>query len=185
MLSAKEIREQISPIDVAFKYLGQPDKKRYGKLWYKSPFRSERTASFMVDEKSFHDFGDSWDGDIFAFVGRYYAVDFKKAMDIIKSDFGIVDNSWGDKELTKYLNEKRKTIADANRALDDWFNSNFEAIIIAQKEWVDISQKAQKDLLKIAYDEIGRLEYLYEIFFDAVKDENKKIQIYRSMKKDR
>ena len=38
MLDAKEIRQQISPIDVAIKYLGKPDKQRYGKLWYKSPF---------------------------------------------------------------------------------------------------------------------------------------------------
>lgn len=183
MLSAKEIREQISPIDVALKYLGQPDKKRYGKLWYKSPFRSERTPSFMVDEKSFHDFGDSWDGDIFAFIERYYSVDFRKAVQIIKSDFGIIDNNWGDKQLSRYLNERRKTVADANNALDDWFDSNFKGIIVAQKEWEQISKKAQKDLLKIAYNEIGRLEYLYEIFFDAVKDENKKLQIYRSMKK--
>lgn len=183
MLNAKNIREQISPIDVALKYLGQPDKKRYGKLWYKSPFRNEKTASFMVDEKSFHDFGDSWDGDIFAFIERYFSVDFKRAMQIIKTDFGIAENNWGDKELSRYMNERRKTMADANKALEEWFNSNFEAIIIAQREWENIAQKAQRDLLKIAYDEISRLEYLYEIFFDAVKDNNKKLQIYRSMKK--
>lgn len=183
MINAKEIREQISPVDVALKYLGQPEKGKYGKLWYKSPFRSERTASFMVDEKSFHDFGDSWDGDIFAFIERYFSVDFKKAMQIIKSDFGIVDNDWGSKELSKYLNERRKVVSDANAALENWFNTNLNAIIGAQKEWGKIALTAQKDLLKIAYDEISRLEYLYEIFFDAVKDDNKKLQIYRSMKK--
>lgn len=183
MLNAKDIREKISPIDVAIRYLGHPDKKRYGKLWYKSPFRNERTASFMVDEKSFHDFGDSWDGDIFDFIERYYSVDFIKAVQIIKIDFGIVSDDWESKELSKYLNNKRKIVADANKALDDWFNTNLETIIIAQKEWKEIAKNAKKETLKIAYDEISRLEYLWEIFFDAIKDNNKKLEIYRSMKK--
>ena len=114
MSNLDEITKIVSPVDVALRYLGQPNTTRGNKLWYKSPFRNERTASLMVDEKSFHDFGDNWDGGIFDFVQRYYQVNLPEAIKIIKSDFGLADTFTYSEEYKKYLALKSTDKLDLN-----------------------------------------------------------------------
>ena len=104
----QQIKELLKPTIVAKHYLRQPKKITRNKLWYKSPFRNERTASFMVDNTAFHDFGDSWHGDVIDFVGRYYSVDFITAMNILTRDFGLPENEKISKELEEYLVRKQK-----------------------------------------------------------------------------
>lgn len=78
-MDSKELKMLVKPTEVAIRYLGTPLKERYGKLWYKSPFRNERTASFVVsDKKGFHDFGDSWHGDILSFVERLFNIRLRR-----------------------------------------------------------------------------------------------------------
>ena len=46
MNNPKEIKELLNPTLVARYYLGNPEKTTRDKLWYKSPWRNERNASF-------------------------------------------------------------------------------------------------------------------------------------------
>lgn len=182
MIDLEEIRKIISPMDVAIRYLGHPDSRKGNKLWYKSPFRNERTASLLVDDKSFHDFGDNWDGDIFNFVQRYYQVNLLEAIKIIKSDFGLVNEHSCSKEYRDYLKQKRIEEQKAKEGLDKWFNDEFRCITKQLKQWEEIQKTAKKEVLALAYNNIARLEYIWEVFFEAVGNEEKKLKIYRSMR---
>ena len=68
----REIKSILNPQEVVQKYLGLPEKKTSTGLWYKSPFRKEKTASFCVSNKGIHDFGDSTHYDVISFVQRYF-----------------------------------------------------------------------------------------------------------------
>ena len=55
----KEIKKYLSPQQVAKYYLQDKGKRSGNNVFYKSPFRNEKTASFCVNnEKGFHDYGD-------------------------------------------------------------------------------------------------------------------------------
>ena len=47
----KEIKTMLTNKEVVTRYLGTPIKTTSTGIWYKSPFRSERTASFCVSNK--------------------------------------------------------------------------------------------------------------------------------------
>ncbi|WP_421828352.1 toprim domain-containing protein [Larkinella sp.] len=51
----------------------QPERTRNAKLWYLSPLRAEKTASFQVDTRTnrWHDFGEGIGGDLVDFVCAY------------------------------------------------------------------------------------------------------------------
>lgn len=88
--TVEEIRMYVRPTDVARRYLGRAIKEHGDSLWYKSPFRNERTASFVVsDVRGFHDFGDGWHGDTINFVQKYFSVDFVQAIKLLRRDYGL------------------------------------------------------------------------------------------------
>ena len=182
MTNLENITQIISPVDVAIKYLGQPNVRKGNKLWYKSPFRNERTASLLVDEKSFHDFGDNWDGGIFDFVQKYYQVNLPEAIKIIKGDFGLADNYSYSNEYKNYLKQKRLEEQKTKEGLDKWFNTEFLSITKQLEQWKEIQRNAKKDVLALAYNNIERLEYIWEVFFEAVGNDEEKLKIYRSMR---
>ena len=164
MNNPEQIKQLLTPIIVAQHYLGQ-GRTKGNRVWYKSPFRNERTASFMVDNKSFHDFGDSWDGDVIDFVERYYNTDFINAMKILSRDFGLPENEPISREVEQYIKRKRE-----------------------EEQQMHITEKAIKNtakknklvgLWKYLYNRESKLNYLWEIFFDAVDDEQKKLELWR------
>lgn len=57
-------------------------------LWYKSPFRNEKTASFKVDinKNIWYDFGEGIGGNIFDFVMRLKDCDFKEALHFLRNE---------------------------------------------------------------------------------------------------
>lgn len=178
MNNPKEIKQILTPIMVAQHYLGQ-GKQKGNKIWYKSPFRNERTASFMVDNKSFHDFGESWDGDIISFIERYYNIDFLTAMRVLTRDFGLPENEKKSKEFEQYIKQKREQEQQMKRNLDNWFNSIFTKIckkLQIIKRQIELRQID----FKTAYDKECRLNILWELFFDAVNNDNKKIELWKS-----
>lgn len=64
-----------------------------------NPFRNERTSSFYIRPNGyFKDFGDDNKGDAFNFIQQYCNVDFKGAVQIVASIYGITDT----KEAVKY-----------------------------------------------------------------------------------
>ena len=182
MNNPEQIKQLLTPIMVAQHYLGQPEKSG-NRLWYKSPFRNERTASFMVD-KAFHDFGDGWHGDVIDFVERYYNTDFINAMKILSRDFGLPENEPISREVEQYIKRKREEEQQMKRNLDNWFNSTYNKLCdelhITEKA---IKNTAMKNKLvgfwKYLYNRESKLNYLWEIFFDAVDNEQKKLELWR------
>lgn len=185
MNNPEQIKQLLTPIMVAQHYLGQSIKQnRLGSL-YKSPFRRERTASFYVhDKKGFHDFGDGWHGDIIDFVERYYNTDFINAMKILSRDFGLPEDEPISKEVEQYIKRKREEEQQMKINLNDWFNSTYNKLC----DELHITEKAIKNtamknklvgLWKYLYNRESKLNYLWEIFFDAVDNEQKKFKLWR------
>lgn len=173
MNEAEKIKELLTPIQVAKHYLGQPNKSSSLGLWYKSPFRNERTASFLVnDEKGLHDFGTSIHYDIISFVEDYFKVSFNTAIQILSRDFGIELEDNMDSELKEYIKRKQDENKQALYILNSWYNKTFGEIC----DELHIIQNAipylKGEALKIAYMQEVKLEYLSEVFMNA-KDENK------------
>ena len=58
-------------------------------VWYLSPFRNEKSASFKVNTQKnlFYDFGEGLGGTILDFVIRYYQCDISEALKILDRDF--------------------------------------------------------------------------------------------------
>lgn len=63
----------------------KPQKIVNHKWWYKSPFRDERTASFVVDTNTnlFYDFGEGMGGTLLDFVMRYNNCDISGALEVL------------------------------------------------------------------------------------------------------
>ena len=182
MNNPKQIKQYLTPIMVAERYLGQPDKRNRDRLWYKSPFRKEKTASFMVDNKSFHDFGDNWDGDVISFIERYYNTNFTNAMKILSSDFGLPDTEQISKELGQYLKKKRDDEIKIRRNLDKWFNETYCKLCECLQLWEKaIPVIKDEEVLATAYSESNYLEYLIDLFFKSTEDE--KIALWRDRDK--
>ena len=183
MNNPEQIKQLLTPIMVAQHYLGQ-GKTKGNRLWYKSPFRNERTASFMVSEEAYHDFGDGWHGDVIDFIERYYNTDFINAMKILSRDFGLPEDEPISKEVEQYIKRKREEEQQMKRNLDDWFNSTYNKLC----DKLQITEKAIKNtamknklvgLWKYLYNREIKLEILWEIFFDAIDDEQKKLELWR------
>lgn len=178
MNNPKEIKELLSPVTVARYYLGSPDREIRGVLWYKSPFRNERTASFMVDEKSFHDFGESWDGDVMNFVERYYNVDLKNAMRILTSDFHLPESDKISKDLKLYLKQQRDEERKIQQTIENWFIETLKGLCDKLHYWHNKIPYLRGYELSKAYSKEQYLDYMIDIFINATDDE--KIELYKS-----
>lgn len=90
-----EVKALVDNKNLASYYLGSPVKKSGLYYFYRSPFRSERTASFAVTQKSFVDFGSGWKGDCIKFVAELFSLKPLQAANKINQDFslGITCNS--------------------------------------------------------------------------------------------
>lgn len=177
MNNPEHIKELISPTMVAKHYLGQPVRVTGNKLWYKSPFRNERTASFFADDKSLHDFGESWDGDIFNFIERYYNTDFITAVKILGKDFGLPEDKEISKELEQYIKRQREEEIQMKKTLNDWFNNTYIKLCKELHKWNKIIPHVKQEALKIAYKKQVYLEYLIELFLETKEEE--KIELWR------
>lgn len=171
MNNPQQIKELLKPTIVAQHYLGQPKKITRNKLWYKSPFRNERTASFMVDNTAFHDFGDNWHGDVIDFVERYYSVDFITSMKILTRDFGLPESEKISKELEEYLVKKQREEIEIKRKLDSWFNNTFNNLCNELHMWKKAIPHLKGEALAIAYSMEQKLDYLTELFINATEDD--------------
>lgn len=59
-------------------------------VWYLSPFRNEKSASFKVNTQKnlFYDFGEGLGGTTLDFVMRYYQCGISEALKVLDRDFG-------------------------------------------------------------------------------------------------
>ena len=178
MNNPKEIKELLNPILVARYYLGNPDKTTRNAVWYKSPFRSERTPSFEVDDIGFYDFGSSWRGDIINFVEKYYNTDYKNAMKILTSDFSLPEDERISPDLKKYLKHQRDEEKRIKQAIENWFRTTLSNLCDKLHYWQNKIPNLKGFELAEAYSKEQYIDYLIDIFINANDDE--KIELYKS-----
>ena len=178
MNNPKEIKELLNPILVARYYLGNPDKTTRNAVWYKSPFRSERTPSFEVDNIGFYDFGSSWRGDIINFVEKYYNTDYKNAMKILTSDFNLPEDERISQDLKKYLKQQRDEEKRIKQAIEDWFRTTLSSLCDKLHYWQNKMPNLKGYELAKAYSKEQYIDYLIDVFINAKDDE--KIELYKS-----
>lgn len=171
----KEIKNILNPQEVVQKYLGLQEKKTSTGLWYKSPFRKERTASFCVSNKGIHDFGDSTHYDIISFVQKYFNTTPSRALEILCNDFGLygLGNEYETQEIIKRLKKKRYEERLIKQKIEEWYSEEFQRvcdeIIINQKCLKIFEKTANFEVLRVLYDEQVKLECYSDVMFDAVE----------------
>lgn len=138
--TVEEIRMYVRPTDVARRYLGRAIKEHGDSLWYKSPFRNERTASFVVsDLRGFHDFGDGWHGDTINFVQRYFNVDFVQAIKLLRRDYGLSpENEYATDKVLSLLNEERERAKRYREKVEMWYNDTYGKLCDKYREWEEL-----------------------------------------------
>lgn len=121
-MDSKHIKTILKPTQVVQYYIGSPIRTNNLGFWYKSPFREERTASFLVnDNKGIHDFGTSIHYDIISFVQGLFKIDFKVAISKLYYDFHINDSEPISKELVLYKKAYLKEQNEIHDKLEKWF----------------------------------------------------------------
>lgn len=141
MVNPEDIKLIATPQSVARYLLGSPEKERKNELWYKSPFREETDASFVVSDKGLHDFGTSEHYDIFSFVQKLKHCSFKESVKLLASLYGIADRDYESEKLVAWCKKQREEQERHKKTLD-WFY---------MRVWdeVDEEQKNNQRLLKI------------------------------------
>lgn len=178
MLDSNRLKNNIRPTVVVQRYLGQPVKSNSLGLWYKSPFRNERTASFLInDEKGIHDFGTSKHYDIISFTQELLKIDFKTAVNKLCSDFGIIENNSTSKELDRYLIKRREEELEAKKKLNSWFYTTYGEICDKLREEKEIALHVTGEARAITYKKISSLEILSDLFIYA--NEAEKYELYK------
>lgn len=178
----KEIKSILNNREVVQRYLGFPEKQNSTGNWYKSPFRQEKTASFCVSDKGIHDFGDGRHYDIISFVQRYFNSTSYQALEILCNDFNIngLDNEYETKKTIEILKRKREEEKVIKEKIKKWFNEEMQKVcdeIKINRRCLEILEKNTNfETLKILYDEQVKLEYYFEILFNA--DEKQKEKLY-------
>ena len=180
-MNIEELKANITPIDVSRKYIGSPLKEKYGKLWYKSPFRKERTASFMVTRRGFHDFGDSWHGDIIAFVQRWFGVSFKEAVEILKTDYGLSENEYETPKITQIKKLQREKSKIKQNDYLKWFEWMFQYLCNLRDQWQEVADffngRIDLDIYAMALNKLALIDYWLDVFIDY---SDRKEELYKA-----
>ena len=163
-----EIKSLLKGEEVIKHYLGTPYKRTYTGMWYKSPFRKEKTASFYVSEKGIHDFGSSEHYDIISFVAKYFNTDNYNALKILCNDFGLsLLDQKENKETIKQLKAKREKEKERKLKIEKWFYTEMHRIcneIQETEKLIKIFKNTSYfETLKVLYDKQVKLEIEFEI----------------------
>lgn len=194
----KEVKEYLKPEQVAEYYIAEKGKKSGSNVFYKSPFRNEKTASFCVNNsKGFHDFGTGWHGDIISFVSKLYNVTPLDAANILIKNFSLpikLNERIDYKEVQK-IKEKNTTNKNVTNGLEKWYNSTFikvcdeyktnEKIIEVIKKQIKEEKDFEKENLQQALQYLYFKENLLELWFEDfnnARTEEDKLKLFRNRK---
>lgn len=194
----KEVKEYLKPEQVAEYYIEQKGKKSGSNVFYKSPFRNEKTASFCVNNsKGFHDFGTGWHGDIISFVSKLYNVAPLDAAKILIKNFSLpikLNERIDYKEVQK-IKKKNATNKNVTNGLEKWYNSTFikvcdeyktnEKIIEIIKKQIKEEKDFEKENLQQALQYLYFKENLLELWFEDfnnARTEEDKLKLFRNRK---
>lgn len=175
------LKENIKPLDVAYKYLGNPIKVKNDRYWYKSPFRNETAPSFVVsNDKGFHDFGDSTHYDIFSFIAKYYNTTFKEAINILANDFNIdIKDKYNFGTSVLLLKKQKEQERKVKEIIENWYMDTFNKLSNIYIEYRELKQILSIDFprIKDIYRKEQYYEYLVDMFLNA-NTEEKKFDLY-------
>lgn len=194
----KEVKEYLKPEQVSEYYIEQKGKKSGSNVFYKSPFRNEKTASFCVNNsKGFHDFGTGWHGDIISFVSKLYNVAPLDAAKILIKNFSLpikLNERIDYKEVQK-IKKKNATNKNVTKGLEKWYNSTFikvcdeyktnEKIIEVIKKQIKEEKDFEKENLQQALQYLYFKENLLELWFEDfnnARTEEDKLKLFRNRK---
>lgn len=186
MINAKEIKDVLTPVIVVQRYLGQPIKRINETLWYKSPFRNEKTASFIVsDKKGFHDFGSSEHYDIFSFIQKLYNLSFGDSINFLIKDFGLnLQNITLTREQIEKMKEQKNKERLFKENIEKWFNNTFIQLCKNKSKIEEIKRKTHNiDKLCTIYSTDIKNNIYLEMFFD-VKTYEDKLKLYESERRE-
>lgn len=177
-----EIKSLLKGEEVIEHYLGTPYKRTNKGIWYKSPFRQEKTASFYVSEKGIHDFGSSEHYDIISFVVKYFNTDNLQALKILCNDFGLsLFEEQESKESIKQQKQKREEEKRKKEKIEKWYNSQMQKICDEIQE----NEKIIKILKKTSYFETLKILYerevKLEIEFEKMQNAKNKEKLYEEI----
>ena len=183
MVDVQEVKSVITPTTVVQRYLGQPFKRINDKLWYKSPFRDERTASFVVsDERGIHDFGTSEHYDIISFIQKLYNLSFNGAINFLIQDFGLkINDVHFDMERIEQLKEEQKQQRLYREKITKWYNNTF--IFLCNIRNIVDNRLLREPLNEKLYDLDMKINLYIELFLDVKKFEDKK-NIYENEREE-
>ena len=173
-------------------------KKSGGNLFYKSPFRNEKTASFCVNnQKGFHDYGDGWHGDIISFVQELYHISPIDAAKTLIQDFSLPIKIEQKTDYKQIKTQRQKNLLNkkVREALDNWFNNTFIQLCDSNKMNQICIYTLSKNIKNINdfenNDLTNALQYLYNnqtginLWIDEfinTTTEDEKIKLFRHRK---
>lgn len=176
MNNSKRIKQILKPTIVVQYYLGKPVRSNGLGMWYKSPFRNERTASFLVNDiKGIHDFGTSIHYDVISFVQELFRIDFKTAIKKLSYDFNLIDSEPISKGLMAYRIRQQEEKIQMKKKLDSWFYSTYGKLCDKLNMEKKIATHVNREARKITYFYISELEYWTELFIDATEEDKEKL----------
>lgn len=179
-MTTQKLKSLISPLDVAIKYLGNPIRKTSAGSWYKSPFRNERTASFLVNnQRGFHDFGTSKHYDVISFIEEYYTIDFKTATKVLIIDFNLIEDSESN-ELSNYLIKRKKEEVEIERKIDEWYYKKFNELCDEYQKNRRLMKHIKGNALVFAYSKDVKLEIALDMFMNI----NDRYELYKEFNKN-
>lgn len=121
-MNVEYLKSVINPADLAYKILGTPIHQKGKANWYKSPLRAEeRTASFEVSDRGFHDFGTGEHLDVIGFIQRYKGCSFKDACEYLKRLYGLSENEYETEEVRRTLERERLAMKAYTEKIKRWF----------------------------------------------------------------
>ena len=179
----KALKANLTNEQVVQRYLGLPEKRTSTGLWYKSPFRKERTASLCVSQKGIHDFGDSSHYDIISFIEKYFNVNPSQACDILCNDFGLsFNNPYQNRQVLDLLKRKRQEEQEIKQKVEDWYNQKMQTVcdeLMVLRACINaLKRTTYFSSLAILYEQETKLEVEFEILFDIAKNEEIKSKMF-------
>lgn len=187
MNNFKEIKKYVSCEDVARRYLGQPDKHNSTGSWYLSPFRSEKTASFCVSSKGFHDFGDSQHYDIISFTQKYFNITALEALKVLSNDFNypLENNEYESNKIKQSLIKRKEMEVEAKKKVKEWFEKELQKTcdeLLETKKLIKIIESIilvveNTSCLDMLYARENELEEIFKIFTNSTEEERTKLYI--------
>lgn len=166
MINAKYLKQMINPKDLARRTLGIPKQEKRNELWYKSPFRAEeRTASFEVSDKGFHDFGTNEHYDVISFMQRLNHCSFKEAVDTLSKMYGLTENEYETESIRRRIEEQRLAMKAYREKVENWYYSFLD---LTEKAWDD-----NEACIKAVGNDEETLAILYDrqIFLGCLREE--------------